>query len=524
MDKLAEHALGLKSDAAARRIRKRYAAERRFRFLGVLAVGFVVSMLTLLLASVGALSWRAFFHHELVLDLTPTAEQVLPAGTQAASGISANLAAFDRLVSDALMDALDDEGEGQGNRLGSRLYTRLAVAPLAEAVADDPSRLGQTQRYRVTLSDDLDLYLKGQITDETLLPWPEPVAFTRVEPSMEMPTYRAQVDASTIAQLRARLAATTGSAPSILAEQGGAILKVTNMSSSAMEAVLLTGQPDADAGPGRFRIFWTPESQRAASDADIAAVLALKQAGYIRQTFNSRLFTASDSTYPELAGTLAALVGSLLTIFVMALFAIPIGVMAAIYMEEFAPRNRLTTFIEVNINNLAAVPSIVFGLLGAAVLLNLFGLPRSAPLVGGMVLALLTLPGIIIASRAALGTVPEDIRIAAFSLGASRMQVVAHHVLPIAAPGILTGIIISIARALGETAPLLLIGMVAFIGTVPAGLQDEATTLPVLIYKWSTGAERAWEPLTAATIVILLLIMVLINSVAVYLRQRFERS
>ena len=215
--------------------------------------------------------------------------------------------------------------------------------------------------------------------------------------------------------------------------------------------------------------------------------------------------------------------GSLLTLMITLLLSFPIGVMAAIYLEEFAPKNKWTDLIEVNINNLAAVPSIVFGLLGLAMFLNFFGLPRSAPLVGGMVLALMTLPTIIIASRSALKAVPPSIREAALGLGASPLQVVTHHVLPLAMPGILTGTIIGMAQALGETAPLLMIGMVAFIVDVPGGFTDPATVLPVQIYLWADNPERAFLERTSAAIMALLTFLIFMNIVAIILRKKFER-
>jgi phosphate transport system permease protein len=205
------------------------------------------------------------------------------------------------------------------------------------------------------------------------------------------------------------------------------------------------------------------------------------------------------------------------------LLSFPMAVAAAVYLEEFAPRNRWTDLIEVNINNLAAVPSIVFGLLGLAVFLNFFGLPRSAPVVGGLVLTLLTLPTIIIASRAALKGVPPSIREAALGMGASKLQMIGHHVLPLAMPGILTGTIIGMARALGETAPLLMIGMVAFIVDIPTGITDPATVLPVQIYLWADSPERAFLERTSAAIIVLLLFLVVMNATAVILRKRFER-
>ncbi|MCS6890710.1 MAG: phosphate ABC transporter permease PstA [Rhodovarius sp.] len=249
----------------------------------------------------------------------------------------------------------------------------------------------------------------------------------------------------------------------------------------------------------------------------------LSREGDLALRWNSRFFTAGDSRDPERVGVLGGLVGSLLTLLVCLALALPVGVAAAVYLEEFAPRNRFTALIEVNIANLAAVPSIVFGLLGLAVFLNAFGMPRSAPLVGGAVLALLSLPIIIIAARAALRAVPPSVREAALSLGASRMQVVTHHVLPLAMPGILTGTILALANALGETAPLLMIGMVAFIVDIPRDILSPATVLPVQIYMWASGAERGFVEKTAAGIMVLLAFMLSMNAAAILMRRRVER-
>ena len=266
-----------------------------------------------------------------------------------------------------------------------------------------------------------------------------------------------------------------------------------------------------------------PESERPFKDRDIAWFDALKAAGDLRTEFNWPFFTSGTSREPELAGIWGAIVGSFWTMLVTLLLSFPVGVAAAIYLEEFAPKNRWTDLIEVNINNLAAVPSIVFGLLGLAVFLNFFGLPRSAPLVGGMVLALMTLPTIIIATRAALRAVPPSIREAALGVGASRQQMVMHHVLPLALPGVLTGTIIGMARALGETAPLLMIGMVAFIVDVPHGPMSASTVLPVQIFLWSDLPERGFVEKTSAAILVLLAFLVFMNAVAVFLRKKFER-
>jgi phosphate transport system permease protein len=266
-----------------------------------------------------------------------------------------------------------------------------------------------------------------------------------------------------------------------------------------------------------------PENERVVSNQEFAWLDKLTAEGRVEKFFNWSFFTNGDSREPEQAGIGGAIVGSFYTLLVTLVLSFPIGVAAAVYLEEFAPKNKLTDIIEVNINNLAAVPSIVFGLLGLAVFINLFGLPRSAPLVGGLVLTLMTLPTIIIASRAALKSVPPSIREAALGVGASKMQMVTHHVLPLAMPGMLTGTIIGMAQALGESAPLLMIGMVAFIVNIPGGPVDPSTVLPVQVFLWSDSPERAFVERTSAAIMVLLGFLVLMNILAVVLRRRFER-
>ncbi len=265
------------------------------------------------------------------------------------------------------------------------------------------------------------------------------------------------------------------------------------------------------------------EADRPLKDNQIAWVDKLQAEGRLEKRFNRQFFTSGDSREPEMAGIWGAVMGSLFTLLVTAVLSLPLGVATAVYLEEFAPSNRWTDIIEVNINNLAAVPSIVFGLLGLAVFINFFGLPRSSPLVGGLVLALMTLPVIIIAGRSALKSVPPSIREAALGVGASKMQTVFHHVLPLAMPGMLTGAIIGMARALGESAPLLMIGMVAFIVDIPNGLTEPATVLPVQIYLWADSSERAFVERTSAAILVLLAFLIVMNGLAVYLRKRYER-
>jgi len=259
------------------------------------------------------------------------------------------------------------------------------------------------------------------------------------------------------------------------------------------------------------------------SDAETALVDRMKAQGRAELKLNTGLFTRGDSKMPEIAGLYSALVGSMYVLLLTLLFAFPIGVMTAIYLEEFAPDNRFTQIIEININNLAAVPSILFGLLGLAIFINFFGVPRSSALVGGLTLALMTLPIIIISTRAALRAVPDSIREGAFGVGASRWQTVRDHVLPLALPGILTGTIIGLAQAAGETAPLLIVGMIAFIPDAPSGVTEAATVLPAQIFTWAGMPERAYVERTAAGILVLLAVILTLNGTALYLRKRLER-
>ncbi|MBT9292080.1 phosphate ABC transporter permease PstA [Prosthecodimorpha staleyi] len=314
--------------------------------------------------------------------------------------------------------------------------------------------------------------------------------------------------------------------PSLLLRINGGIVRANSLGNDRIEGevlVPLASTADAAAGTWSREILATPESNRKLQDKQVAVLEVLRDKGVVQSAFNTRFFSGGDSREPELAGILGALVGSALTMLVTLVICLPLGVGAAVYLEEFAPKNKMTEIIEVNINNLAAVPSIVFGLLGLAVFLNAFALPRSAPLVGGLVLALLVLPTIIIASRAALKAVPPSIREAALGIGASKQQAVFHHVLPLAMPGIMTGTIIGMAHALGETAPLLMIGMIAFIVDVPTSVVEAATVLPVQVFLWADLPEIAFQAKTAAAILVLLGFLFVMNGLAIVVRKRFER-
>ena len=290
------------------------------------------------------------------------------------------------------------------------------------------------------------------------------------------------------------------------------------------QRILVTAHSDVDQmlkGNAKRNI---EEKKRKLNDRQLEFYDEFVSTGRLQTKFNNFFFTKADSRHPELAGIAGSFMGSLFTLITVFLLSFPIGIGASIYLEEFAPKNKLTELIEVNIANLAAVPSIVFGLLGLGILLNVFGFPRSTPLVGGTVLALMTLPTIIIACRASLKAVPPSIKEGALAMGASKMQAVFHHQVPLALPGTLTGTIIGLAQALGETAPLIMIGMIAFIPNIPTGFTEPSAALPVQIYLWVESAERGFQEKTAAAIMMILIFLFLMNAIAVFLRSKFERK
>jgi phosphate transport system permease protein len=412
-------------------LKRRYAAERRFRLMGGGAILLGLMFVGLLFVSIAAKGYSAFWQTHILLDIHFDPAVIAPDGDRSAEALAqANYASLTKA-------ALRDEfPEVTGRRDKRALYSIIssgAAFELQRMVQADPSLIGTRQSLWLIADDDVDMLVKGHI--------------------------------------------------------------------------------DRDL----------PEGDRRVKDQMIAWIDKLDAGGKVQKEFNVLFFSNGDSREPELAGIGGAVAGSFYMLLVTLALSFPIGVAAAVYLEEFAPTNRWTDMIEVNINNLAAVPSIVFGLLGLAVFINFFGLPRSAPVVGGLVLTLMTLPTIIIASRAALKSVPPSIREAALGVGASKTQMVFHHVLPLAMPGMLTGTIIGMAQALGESAPLLMIGMVAFIVDIPGGPLDPATALPVQIYLWADSPERAFVERTSAAIILLLGFLVIMNALAVYMRKKFER-
>jgi phosphate transport system permease protein len=510
-----------------KRIAKRYAAERRFRAYGLAAIALTAVFIAVVIVDIVAKGLPAFWQHSLTIDIPVSAQAVDPAGSRDPAKMAAE---GDFAI--PIRDALSAVFPGNTSRAQRRLLTGLvstgASEQLRERVTADPRIIGTTVRMPVLLSADSDLYFKGQETRSSTI-----VGSTEI--TTEGTTGEVKLTAATPSAFAAALAAAglsgagialDTSKPSLLVAVNGGIVRLSSVDGAAATGITLLplGTDGAvKAGDWRIVTFMTPEANRRIGDQQAAWLDALKARGQVERHFAWRLFTAGDSREPELAGIRGAIVGSALMLLVTLALCLPVGVAAAVYLEEFAPKNRLTEIVEVNINNLAAVPSIVFGLLGLAMFLNFFGMPRSAPLVGGLVLALLVLPTIIIASRASLKAVPPSIKEAALGVGASHQQAVFHHVLPVAMPGVMTGTIIGMAHALGETAPLLMIGMVAFIVDIPSGITQAATALPVQIYLWSDLPELAFQAKTAAAIMVLLVFLFIMNGLAIVLRRRFER-
>ena len=412
-------------------LKRRYAAERRFKLYGLISIIIGLLAVAFLFFDIISKGHSAFFQTYIELKVHFDEAVLDPGGERTPEALAG--ANYQALIKKSLRKEFPEVTNRKERRRLMALVSTGASFALRNMVIDNPSIIGTTQSVWVLADDDVDTLLKGQMDREV------------------------------------------------------------------------------------------PQDKRRLKDNQIQWIDHLVAENRIEKRFNAAFFTSGDSREPELAGIGGAVMGSLFTLMVALALSFPMGVAAAVYLEEFAPKNRWTDLIEVNINNLAAVPSIVFGLLGLAVFIQFFGVPRSSPLVGGLVLTLMTLPTVIIASRAALKSVPPSIREAALGVGASRVQMVVEHVLPLALPGILTGTIIGMAQALGESAPLLMIGMVAFIVDIPGGPLEPSTVLPVQIYLWADSPERAFVAKTSAAIMMLLAFLITMNALAVILRKKFER-
>ena len=482
------------------RLAKRYSSERRFQAYGAAALAISVLFLAYLIIDIGIKAWPSFFEHRVVLQFNLDPGKIDSTNVQKGD--------FTGLIKDSLRALFPTVTDRADKKNLTALLSVGAADDLRDQIVANPSSIGTTVNAGALLSDDADLYFKEGFSSTI-----KTAGKTNLQLAQTGEEYLFSGDTSQLA------------VGQIVRTNGGA-LRITSLEAGIAKAEALMVPENLNSLiPGSWDLLSLSETEaeRSIDDRSTVWLEALRDKGLIEKHFAWRFFTAGDSREPELAGLRGAITGSLLTLIMTLSLSVPLGIAAAVYLEEFAPKNRWTEVIEVNINNLAAVPSIIFGLLGLAVFLNFFGLPRSAPLVGGLVLALLVLPTIIIASRAALNAVPPSIKEAALGVGASHQQAVFHHVLPLAVPGILTGTILGVARALGETAPLLMIGMVAFIVDVPKGFTEAATVLPVQIYLWSDLPEVAFQSRTAAAIIVLLVILFCLNAVAIYLRKRFER-
>ncbi len=531
------------SDQAQRRVRRRYAADRRLQAYGIIAIALAVGLLGVLIASLISTGFPAFIQTKVELPIYIDPAQVDPQDPGSGK--------YRALVREAVDKVVPGIPEEQKRSIG-KILTSDAAYIVRDYVVDHPDVIGKTITLPIAVSDPFDQLHKGVIPKEMdALNWTQVGWFERLENRGLVVEHDGRMSLKLDVYVNPAIVE-AGPPPSgnfaVLA-QSSLKAYLPQINDTSLVDMLASGGARSDwrayrrrtghhrqdgpdllpalaplCRPGQGRDAEDPQPALFPED-QLAALDVLDEKGLVRTPFNWELFFNADSRFPERAGLAGAITGSFYALLVCFLLSFPIGIAAAVYLEEFAPKNRFTDLIEVNINNLAAVPSVVFGLLGLAVFLGFFGLPRSAPLVGGMVLSLMTLPTIIITTRAALKAVPPSIREAALGVGASKHQVMIHHVLPLALPGILTGTIIGMAQALGETAPLLLIGMNAFIPSIEnMGLLEPATSLPTQIFSWADSPERGFVSRTSAAILVLLGFLVIMNIVAITLRQMFQRK
>jgi len=532
------------SAQAQKRVKKRYRRDRILQAIGLLAITLAIGMLGILLGSLFINGYTAFTQSKVTIPVTLNAQDF--------DRDNPSQGNYRQVARDGFASYFPDvEGAAQQRQL-FRIMSSQAGTVLRDQVVANPDLVGTSFQAEIPLSDPFDQLSKGVIPREiSSMNSSQIEALEYLEAQGSVRT----VDGQSVAELNVPVLEQYVDPEDPADGRYDRIVNSALRDAFAGQSVLdYRGMLGRDAvaklreyviaNPGVIGTtinmtlpladeFDEYHRKREAlvrnpvfgSEQQLAWYDSLVERGLISKPFNWSILTSADSRFPELAGLAGAIAGSFFALLVCFLISFPVGIAAAVYLEEFAPKNRWTDLIEVNINNLAAVPSVVFGLLGLAVFISFFGLPRSVPLVGGMVLSLMTLPTIIIATRAALKAVPPSIREAALGVGASKHQVVIHHVLPLAMPGILTGTIIGLAQALGETAPLLLIGMNAFIPAVDqVGILQPATALPTQIYSWADSPERGFVARTSAAILVLLGFLVIMNGLAIYLRQKFQKK
>ncbi len=533
------------SRTAKSRVKRRYGADRRLQLYGLAAISTAIILLGILLSSLIYAGASAFTTTKVELSLDLDAARIDPANPAAAN--------YRKIVRDAFKAYFPDVEGRQDERALFKILSNGADYIVRDYVLRNTDKLGQEVKVSVPVSDPFDQLYKGVIPREIDALSSDRILLYR---NLERQGVLSVQDGAGVVKTTVYVDPSKFAADNTLESADAQIMVYEGFKSFFLRELILSYQEilsDNAADVLKARIAAEPQligktvdiylplsehyddllqsgeakmrNPRFSSDKEFAWFDSLMQRGLVSTPFTWELFFNADSRFPELAGLAGALSGTFLALLVCFLLSFPIGIATAVYLEEFAPKNRLTDLIEVNINNLAAVPSVVFGLLGLALFINTFGMPRSIPLVGGMVLALMTLPTIIVATRAALKAVPPSIREAALGVGASKHQVMIHHVLPLAMPGILTGTIIGLAQALGETAPLLLIGMNAFIPSVEnVGLMQPAMALPTQIFSWADSPERGFVARTSAGILVLLGFLIVMNLMAVYLRRKLERK
>lgn len=532
------------SEAEKKRVRARYAADRRLQFYGLGAIALAITLLGILIASLVTAGYQAFVQTKVNLPVYVDPQHVSADDIRGGN--------FRLITRNAFQKLFPEVTNRRDIRELNKLMTANAPYIVRDYVAENPGLIGKTITLPIALSDPydqlhkgvmppyLDALPRGRLSDFESLKQRAVIFTDGAAPTVEIDAFldSGRIDAYDLASGEYREIAEEGIASYFKRQRGDEYLAM--LGSGAPEAIraFVEENPDKIGTTVRLKVPLSEHyatlakddvpkvvNPRFGSEKQLTWYASLEKRGLLETVFAKELFFNADSRFPEQAGLAGAIAGSFFALLVCFLLSFPIAIAAAVYLEEFAPKNRITDLIEVNINNLAAVPSVVFGLLGLAVFLGAFGLPRSAPLVGGMVLSLMTLPTIIIATRAALKAVPPSIREAALGVGASRHQVMLHHVLPLAMPGILTGTIIGLAQALGETAPLLLIGMNAFIPSVEnIGVLEPATALPTQIFSWADSPERGFVARTSAAILVLLGFLLIMNAIAIVLRQKFERK
>ncbi|MEM6603480.1 MAG: phosphate ABC transporter permease PstA [Pseudomonadota bacterium] len=529
--------------------RRRYLKQAIFRFLTWGAVILCIAFLILLLGRMIVQGVHSFYHYQIILPVHIDMTKTDIKDPYSPSQMDLKIASYSPLIQDALITKVSSARSYTDKKQIFKFVSPEAAFQLRDYVLDNAQNIGTIERFAFDVASDVESYIKYYRDDlqtynfenrelKTLLEHPATnlqkgygVFITKGSFRKFIPEMPCQKEKKADKDVIMCDIGMTDKTFFIRVSQAYAKVNKIIFTKEGLETIYTTLMTPFEAALVNEIKNWSilkydiPEARRKLGDLSLVTVEKFLHDGTLRSKLpNIPFFTNADSRNAEQAGIAGAFIGSVMTLIVCLICALPVGVAAAVYLEEFAPQNALTEFFEVNINNLASVPSIIYGLLGLALLLNFFELPRSSPLVGGIVLGIMSLPVMIISTRTALRTVPNATRDAALALGATKVQTFFDHTLPASIPGIMTGAVLSLSRAIGETAPLLLIGMVAFISDIPQNIADTATVLPVQIFLWTENPEIGYIERTAATIIVLLFLMVALNGCAIYLRNKFEQK